>query len=107
MEGHPVFVYGGSASLQTQAGVVLCLSAGVPVATIAQLMGIRQQTVREIRGRVDSTQCMYVEATEGSISYGNGQVWADVEADEGIFRKAVVGGEGCEKKHVGSSGSAL
>ena len=91
---HPLFVEGtGNAStpLATQAAMLLLLLNRVPHAAIHRLLHVNHKAIENMDRRLCHLREAWVLDKEKNICFGQGQKWADVEADEATFDRMVVG----------------
>lgn len=90
---HPLFVEGvgpGSKPLTTQAAMLMLLLNRVPHAAIHRLLHANHKSIEAMDKRLGELRDAYVVHKEKSICFGDGQKWADIEADEATFDRKVV-----------------
>ena len=92
---HPLFVEGvgpGSKPLTTQAAMLMLLLNRVPHAAIHRLLHANHKSIEAMDKRLGELRDAYVVHKEKSICFGDGQKWADIEADEATLRTAIYTG---------------
>ncbi|CAE7494415.1 unnamed protein product [Symbiodinium natans] len=93
---HPVFIKGAGnskTSLQLQASVLLCATAGVPQHCVSKIMDVDDKVVSRLYNNLDAARSRFVVAHEKHIRYGDSKQWVDVEADEVDLGKGIIENE--------------
>ncbi|CAE7519052.1 unnamed protein product [Symbiodinium sp. CCMP2592] len=99
---HPLFTEGKgstSASLQAQASVLLLLLVRIPLSTVHLLTHVNHKAVEDMYRKMCELRRYYVEKEEKKITFGTGQSWKDIEADEATFNKRDISAS-VEFKHL-------
>ena len=82
---HPIFSVGRadkSTPLGTQAAILSCAVAGVPVSCVPSILDVARKTVDAIYTKLEIARTRHVKMKESKIVFGAKRKWTDIEADE-------------------------